>query len=153
MPERVQMYGRWLTAPQKDERQDNGDKKRLASPPKQFTSLADSCMDRRSTARRRLASALSFAISMCSVWATWCRCVYLVKPVCYYKSTKNQYQVLQAMRSVSGTASYTHYTWTYDYHHSTKLYWKRHHLLLLALLLVLYTCNNTDGYKLVIFSI
>ena len=28
---RVQMYGRWLTAQQKDERrQDNGDKKRLA---------------------------------------------------------------------------------------------------------------------------
>ena len=28
-PERVQMYGRRLTAQQKDERQDNGDKKRL----------------------------------------------------------------------------------------------------------------------------
>ena len=30
MPERVQMYGRWLTAKQKDERQDNDDTKRLA---------------------------------------------------------------------------------------------------------------------------
>ena len=31
MPERVQMYGRWLTAQQTDERrQDNGDQKRLA---------------------------------------------------------------------------------------------------------------------------
>ena len=30
MPERVQMYGRWLTAQQKDEsRQDNGGKKQL----------------------------------------------------------------------------------------------------------------------------
>ena len=30
MPEQVQMYGRWLTAQQKDEIQDNDDKKRLA---------------------------------------------------------------------------------------------------------------------------
>ena len=30
MPERVQMYGRRLTAQQKDERQDDDDKKRLA---------------------------------------------------------------------------------------------------------------------------
>ena len=30
MPEQVQMYGRRLTAQQKDERQDNGNEKRLA---------------------------------------------------------------------------------------------------------------------------
>ena len=37
-PERVQMYGRQLTAQQKDERQDNGDEKRLACHhPEQFT--------------------------------------------------------------------------------------------------------------------
>ena len=38
-PERVQMYGRRLSAQQKDERQDKGDKKRLV--PERFTSLTD----------------------------------------------------------------------------------------------------------------
>ena len=40
------------------------------------------------------------------------------------------------------------------YHHSTKLYWKIYitRLLLLALLLMLCTRNNTDGNKLVTFS-
>ena len=64
MAERVQMYGRRLTAQQKERRQDNGDKKMTCvSPPEQFISLADPQTDRQRTARCRLASASSFAIS------------------------------------------------------------------------------------------
>ena len=45
------------------------------------------------------------------------------------------------------------FVWLNHYHHSTKIYRKKiTRLLPLALLLVLYTHNNTDGNKLVIFS-
>ena len=62
MPERVQMYGRRLTAQQRDERrQDNGDKKRLA---RQHSSYLLRSLTRATrTAQRHLNSALSFAIS------------------------------------------------------------------------------------------
>ena len=43
------------------------------------------------------------------------------------------------------------FIWQNQYHHSTKLYWSPV-CCRLALLLVLCTCNNTDGNKLVILS-
>ena len=65
MPERVQTYGRQLTAQQKDERcQDNSDKKRLVR--QHLSDLLRSLThewDRWRTAQRRLNSTSSFAIS------------------------------------------------------------------------------------------
>ena len=82
MPEWVQMYGRQLTAQQKDERQDNDDKKQpCVSLPEWFTLLPDLWTDRRRTARRLLACASELRHSMCSAWGTWCACVYLVMSV------------------------------------------------------------------------
>ena len=70
-PERVQMYGRRLTTQQWDERwQDNGDKKQLACQHSSYLL--------RSLTRRHLDSTSSFALSTCSVWGTWCACIYLV---------------------------------------------------------------------------
>ena len=71
-----------------------------------------------------------------------CRYMQFIKPVFYYKSTKNQYQVLQVTHATPGliittVQSYTGKDITC--------------LLLLAWLLMLHTRNNTDGNKLVIF--
>ena len=38
--------------------------------------------DRQRTARCRLNCALSFTISTCSAWGTWCACVYLIHGIC-----------------------------------------------------------------------
>ena len=62
MPQRVQMYGRRLTAQQKDERrQDNSDKKRLAH--HHPSGLLRSLIHERIGGGQHVASALSFAIS------------------------------------------------------------------------------------------
>ena len=82
----------------------------------------------------------------------------------YYKSRENPYQVLQVTReSVSGTTSHMRCVRTcneiegsYDKIIITIVpsYTGKNitHLLPLALLLMLRTCNNTDGNKLAIFS-
>ena len=80
------------------------------------------------------------------------------------------YKVLQVTRSVSashtcvsGTASYVHYTWKWNEIEGlydkiiitiVQSYTGKNimSLLLLALLLMLHTRNNTDGNKVVIFS-
>ena len=64
-PERVQIYGRRLTAQQKDERrQDNGDRKKLAHQHVSELLRSLTCeRDRQRTTWRRLHSTLSFAIS------------------------------------------------------------------------------------------
>ena len=83
-PEWVQMYGRRLTAQQKDERwQNNGDKKRLAHhhPSDLLCSLTRE-LDRWRTAWRRLDSIWAspfhpIELSTWSTWGTWCACIYL----------------------------------------------------------------------------
>ena len=89
MPERVQMYGRWLTAQQKDERQhDNGDKKQLARHHLSDLLCSLNCeQDRRRTAQLRLDSALSLAISfdqtfhMLRVRHMMCMCIPIVSSI------------------------------------------------------------------------
>ena len=72
-------------------------------------------------------------------------------PYQYCKSHENPYQVLQVTCAVSERAMKPKVYMINHYYHSTKLYWKNiTHLLLLALLLVLRTRNNTDGNKFMI---
>ena len=91
-------------------------------------------------------------------------CIQFIKShIFYYKSRENPYQVLQVMwESVSDTASHMHCIWTCN-----KIEGSYAKIIItivpsytgtnitrlspLALLLVLHTCNNTDGNKLVIF--
>ena len=79
----VKLSGRQLTAQQKDERrQGNGDKKQLAC--QHLSDLLGSLtreQDRQKTARHHFDSAWAspfrlIKLSMCSVWGTWCTCVY-----------------------------------------------------------------------------
>ena len=70
----------------------------------------------------------------------------------YYKSRENPYQVLQVTHAASERAmrgSYDKIIITIAPSYTGKNITR---LLPLALLLVLRTCNNTDGNKLVIFS-
>ena len=94
-----------------------------------------------------------------------CSCTQLIKSqMFYYKSCENPYQVLQVTReSVSGTTSHVRCVETCNEIEGSynkiiitivPSYTGKNitHLLLLALLLMLRTRNNTDGNKLVIFS-
>jgi len=80
----ARMYGRRLTAEQKNERQDNGDKKRLARQhPSDLLSSLTRERDRRRTARHCFDSDWTspfrpIELSTCSTLGTWCACVYLV---------------------------------------------------------------------------
>ena len=106
---------------------------------------------------------ISICLTHTKVWEAMgepCSCVLFIKPVFIMQVT---------WESVSGTTSHTticirycksralcqNVQWNQSSYgnHTTKLYWTNiAHLLPLALLLVLCTCNNTDSNKLIKFS-
>ena len=103
-----------------------------------------------------------------NVWESMekpCSCMQFIKsrifycksrenPYHYYNSRENPYQVLQVTCSASERAMKlkVHMIKSLSPWYQATPKKKITRLLLLALLLVLHTCNNTDGNKLVIFS-